>query len=169
MKILLVVICMISLNCIAQSSSSKSDTVYYGVDIRSDSLKVLVDELFPHLSDSTNHMIIDSGIYEIEEVRPNEPEYPGGLVAMSNFLATKIIYPDTSLAMGNEGVVYVRFVVETDGSISNVKTIRGVDPFIDKVAENAVKMMPNWTPSCDKEICYRVKFILPITFKMSGW
>jgi len=96
-----------------------------------------------------------------------EPHFPGGEYEMYKFISAKIQYPQMSLEMGNSGTVHVQFVVESDGSISNVTILRGVDEMIDREAMRVVKIMPDWVPGCvDGAVC-RARFMIPITFKIN--
>jgi len=75
-----------------------------------------------------------------------EPQFPGGAASMKRFLAENINYPEKAMDEGAQGKVFVEFVVEADGSISNVRVIRGVSPEIDEEAIRVVRSMPKWTP-----------------------
>lgn len=74
------------------------------------------------------------------------PDFPGGQSALMEYLAKNIKYPATAHENGKQGRVIVMFVVKKDGSISDVKTVRGVDPYLDKEAERVIAAMPNWKP-----------------------
>jgi len=95
-----------------------------------------------------------------------QPSFPGGEEAMMNFIRQKIKYPEMAVQMGDQGRVYVQFVVETDGSITQVKTVRGVTPELDREAERVVKSMPNWTPGKQRGRPVRVRYTVPIYFRL---
>jgi TonB family protein len=75
-----------------------------------------------------------------------EPEFPGGEAEMVKFIQTNVVYPETSREMGEQGTVYVQFVVNADGSISDVVVLKGVSELLDAEAVRLIKLMPNWTP-----------------------
>ena len=92
------------------------------------------------------------------------PSYPGGNGALQKWLASNMIYP-TAAENGIEGRVIVTFVVEADGSVSDVRIARGVDPALDQEALSVVKRMPKWIPGMQNGEPVRVKFNVPVTFK----
>jgi protein TonB len=79
-------------------------------------------------------------------------------------LANSVHYPPIALENGVQGKVFVSFVVDTNGSISNVKITRGVDPSLDKEAIRVVKSMPKWIPGKQNGQAVRVSFTVPINF-----
>lgn len=103
---------------------------------------------------------------EIFDVVEDEPGFPGGEEKMQLFIKSNIKYPDMSIQMGDQGKVYVRFVVEKDGSISNVSIARSVTPELDKEAMRVVKMMPNWSPGKQRGRPVRTNVVIPIVFKL---
>ena len=94
------------------------------------------------------------------------PEYPGGMQAMIEFLQTNMKYPEDAAKQKVEGRVMVQFVVETDGSVSDVHVAKQVFPSLDAEAIRVVQAMPKWTPGKDKGKVVRVKYNLPIVFRM---
>ena len=99
---------------------------------------------------------------QVEEM----PEFPGGMSAMIEFLQTNIKYPKDAIKQDVGGRVMVMFVVETDGSISNVRVARKVFPSLDKEAVRVVKTMPKWKPGKEKGRAVRVNFTMPIVFSI---
>ena len=95
------------------------------------------------------------------------PEYPGGDEARIKFLSENLVYPKIASDIGLEGRVFVRFVVEKDGSLTNFEIARGVAPVLDNEAMRVVKMMPNWTPGKQRSKTVRVQYQIPITFTLS--
>ena len=106
----------------------------------------------------TNQKVYD----EVEQM----PEYPGGMPAMIEFLQTNIKYPEDAVKQKVEGRVMVQFVVETDGSISDVHVAKQVFPSLDAEAIRVVQAMPKWVPGREKGKVVRVKYNLPIVFRM---
>ena len=100
---------------------------------------------------------------------PEEPAgFPGGHEAMNKFLRNNLVYPQTAIEMNLQGKCYVQFVVDVDGSISNVKIKRGVPdcPECDKEAIRVVKSMPKWNPGKLNSKPVGSSINLPIIFKM---
>lgn len=94
----------------------------------------------------------------------NQPEFPGGQSALMTFLGQNINYPEEAIKKDIKGRVIVQFVVETDGSISNVNIIKSVDPLLDNEAARVIKSMPNWIPGSNNGKPVRVRFAIPINF-----
>lgn len=105
----------------------------------------------------------DSEVFAVVE---EQPQFPGGNVAMMKFLADNIIYPVEAQEKGLEGRVIANFVVEKDGSITDLKIVRGIDPLLDNEALRIIKMMPDWEPGKQKGEKVRVRFTLPTVFKL---
>lgn len=94
------------------------------------------------------------------------PIYPGGNEGMNRDISMNAPYPEEEFKKKIEGKVYVQFVVETDGSVSNVKVIRGVaeGPGLDEAALNAVKKLKNFTPGKQDGVPVRITMTVPINF-----
>jgi len=104
---------------------------------------------------------------KIFTVVEQQPEFEGGYEAMMNFIRKNMRYPASARRMGVDGTVYVSFVVSKDGSISEVKTIRGISADCDKEAMRVVSMMPPWKPGKQNGKPVFVRFVLPIKFKLN--
>jgi TonB family protein len=96
------------------------------------------------------------------------PEFPGGLSAFMKYLQENIKYPDDAKDAGIQGRVYLNFIVEKNGSISNIKVIRGIGAGCDEEAVRVVKNMPKWKPGMSKGQPVRVSFNLPIKFSLTN-
>ena len=94
------------------------------------------------------------------------PEYPGGEQAMMKFVADNVKYPQEAIDKEVSGRVMVGFVVEKDGSISDVKVVKGIGGGCDEEAVRVVNAMPKWKPGMDKGKPVRVSYIMPFTFKL---
>jgi TonB family protein len=106
---------------------------------------------------------------EVFMVVENQPEYIGGQKAMTDFLLKNVNYPENDKKNGIEGTVYVSFIVEKDGTVSEVKAIRGVNVSLDNEAIRVVKLMSKkWKPGTQKGKAVRVQFNLPIKFKLTN-
>ena len=95
-----------------------------------------------------------------------KPSFPGGDAAMMKWLGENISYPAAASEEGVEGRVTVQFIVEKDGSVSNVQVVRGKHPALDAEAVRVVKKMPKWTPGRNNGQPVRVTYNLPVTFRL---
>jgi protein TonB len=103
-------------------------------------------------------------IYDFAEV---EPSFPGGPEALNKWIQANVVYPESALTKNEQGFVYVKFVVNRDGSIEQVSIRKGVSEALDKEALRVVKSMPNWTPGEQEGKPVRVSYTLPISFRLS--
>ena len=103
---------------------------------------------------------------EVIEFPDVEAEFIGGPQALIKYIQTIIQYPPTSIEMNEQGRVYLSFVVEADGSITNVAVERGVSPDLDREAKRVVRSMPNWIPGETKGKKSRTRCRLPINFQL---
>ena len=94
------------------------------------------------------------------------PEYPGGDQAMMDFVAKNVQYPQEARDKEISGRVLVSFIVEKDGSIAEVKVVKGIGGGCDEEAVRVVKAMPKWKPGKDKGKPVRVSYMMPFTFKL---
>ncbi len=94
------------------------------------------------------------------------PQYPGGGDAMHHFIADNLVYPVKAREEGISGKVYVSFVVEVDGSITNVEIRRGQHELLNNEAIRLVKSMPNWKPGSIRGKLVRTRYTLPIVFRL---
>ena len=103
---------------------------------------------------------------EIFVVVEEQPEFPGGNTAMMKFLSDNIKYPVIAQENGIQGRVITNFVVERDGSITDVQVVRGVDPSLDKEAVRVIQSMPRWKAGRQRGSAVRVRFTLPVVFRL---
>ena len=108
-------------------------------------------------------VLYNAKVYDVVEIQPS---FPGGHDALMSWLACNIEYPKTAMENEIQGRVVVAFIVETDGSISNANIVRSIDPSLDKEALRLVYAMPKWTPGLQNDKAVRVKYNLPVTFKL---
>ena len=94
------------------------------------------------------------------------PEFPGGIQELMSFLSKNIKYPKAAQENGIQGRVIVQFVVEKDGTPTEFKVMRSVDPDLDAEALRVMKEMPKWKPGMQKGQVVRVKYTLPVTFRL---
>ncbi len=96
------------------------------------------------------------------DVAEQDPEYPGGEEAMNKFIASNFKYPEEARKLGEQGTVYVQFVVYKDGTLRDVHIIKGVSESIDAEAIRVIESMPNWKPGMQDGKKVNVRFIIPI-------
>ena len=105
----------------------------------------------------------ETKVFDVVEVMPT---FPGGQQALFEWLSKNIKYPVVAEENGIQGRVIVTFVVERDGSITDVRVAKSVDPSLDKEAVRVVKAMPHWIPGKQNGSAVRVKFTVPVTFRL---
>ena len=103
---------------------------------------------------------------EVFVVVEEMPEFPGGVTALRKYLAESVKYPVIAQENGIQGKVYVNFVVNKDGSVSNAKVARGVDPSLDQEALRVVSTLPKWKPGKQRGQPVRVSYTVPINFQL---
>ena len=94
------------------------------------------------------------------------PSFPGGTQKLKEFIEENLRYPKELEETCVQGRVIVRFIVERNGKLSNVKVVKSVHPALDKEAIRIVKLMPRWIPGRQNGITVRVKFYIPIIFRL---
>jgi protein TonB len=105
--------------------------------------------------------VVEAEIFTIVE---EQPEFPGGEAALMEYLGKNISYPQLARESNIQGTVYVKFVVEPNGSISNVTILKGIGGGCDEEAIRVVKNMPSWKAGKQRGKAVRVQFNLPIRF-----
>ena len=103
---------------------------------------------------------------KVFDVVEQMPSFPGGPSALFEYLSKNIKYPVVAEENGIQGRVIVTFVVEKDGSITDVRVVKSVDPSLDKEAQRVVKSMPRWIPGKQNGSAVRVKYTVPVTFRL---
>ncbi len=94
------------------------------------------------------------------------PEFPGGLTAMNEYLATNMKYPKRAVENAVQGTVVLSFIVEKDGSLTNIKVVRDIGSDCGKEAVRLVEAMPKWSPGYRNGQKARAKFTMPFRFKL---
>ena len=121
-------------------------------------------------------LVDEEGIYIIEPVDTNEiyivveeePEFPGGIQALANYLRDNIKYPEACRKDSIQGRVFIRFVVEKDGSISGAMVLKGVHELLDAEAMRVISAMPKWKPGKNRGKAVRGKYTIPLNFRLDG-
>jgi periplasmic protein TonB len=130
------------------------------LDVEADD-ETIVDEYIPPEEDEEE--VAEEEIFTVVE---SMPEFPGGMGELMKYLATNIKYPPLAKESGIQGRVFINFVVEPDGSISNVKVLRGIGGGCDEEAVRVVEAMPKWKPGKQRGKPVRVSYNLPVKFTL---
>ena len=127
--------------------------------------------------EGTGDVVFEEPVKEVakEEGDPNQvfvvveqmPEFEGGVAAMMKFIQKNLKYPASARRMGVEGQVFVQFVIDNDGKVTEVQTMKGVSADCDKEAMRVISMMPRWKPGKQSGKPVRVRYVLPIKFKIA--
>ena len=104
----------------------------------------------------------DGVYYEVEVM----PEFPGGFTALQEFLVKNIQYPEQAKKEGITGKVFVQFIIDETGKVTDPKVLKSVHPLLDAEAFRVISSMPDWTPGTVKGEKVKVAFTLPIMFAM---
>lgn len=145
-------------NFFITETERRGDTSTYSIETFS-----ISGSLFETLLDVATSK--EDTVYQIAE---EMPKFPGGEQAMMKFVAENINYPQEAKDKEIAGRVFVSFVVEKDGSVSNVKVVRGIGGGCDEEAARVIKGMPKWKPGMQKGKPVRVNYMMPVFFKLDG-
>ena len=115
---------------------------------------------------SAQKTVVSKKNQKVYDVVEQMPEYPGGIAAMYEYLMQNMKYPEDAKKQKVEGRVIASFVVETDGTISDVKVVRKVFPSLDAEAIRVLEAMPKWIPGKQSGKPVRVKYAVPMNFKL---
>jgi protein TonB len=130
------------------------------IDVEADD-QTEVEEYVPPVEDEEE--VEEAEIFTVVE---SMPTFPGGMGALMKYLAENIKYPPLAKESGIQGRVFINFVVEPDGRISNVKVLRGIGGGCDEEAVRVVKSMPKWSPGKQRGKPVRVSYNLPVKFTL---
>ena len=136
---------------VEESTIEASDDITAAVEVKYTAVEVEEEE------------VEEQQIFQVVE---EMPEFPGGMGECMKFLGKNIKYPQISQENGVQGRVIVQFVVNQDGSIVDPVVVRGVDPYLDKEALRVISMMPKWKPGKQRGKAVRVKFTVPVMFRL---
>ena len=138
---------------IEETTIDASDDIQAAVEIKGYGTAVEVEE----------EEVEEEQIFQVVE---EMPEFPGGQAECMKWLGKNMKYPQISQENGVQGRVIVQFVVNSDGSIVDAQVVRGVDPYLDKEALRVIGLMPKWKPGKQRGKAVRVKFTLPVMFRL---
>lgn len=147
------------------------------IDIIDDNIKI--DDNLINLEDNSNLGVqIMDYVEEVKEETVEEEAIPFQLVEQkpsfnggdanefSKWVNERLVYPEIAKENGVQGRVMLQFTVNTDGTVSNVKVLRGVDPALDKEAVRVVKMSPKWKPGKQRDRAVKVNYTFPVIFQL---
>ena len=148
------------------------------IDIVDDDIEV-DDSMFQNLEDSDDLAVeVMDYVEEVEEETVEEEAIPFQLVEekpsfqggdanqFSKWVNSKLVYPEIAKENGVQGRVTLQFTVNADGTVSNVKVLRGVDPALDKEAVRVVSMSPKWKPGKQRDRAVKVTYTFPVIFQL---
>ncbi len=152
----------------AQLQTTVLEIVKDDVEVQDDLNIDIEDDQNTKVDDFVN---IDDNNIDVQIVEPEvfyvveeEPKFEGGYDKLTEYLSNEIQYPQVARESGIQGIVYVDFIIEPTGDITNVKTKRGIGGGCDEEAVRVVKNMPNWLPGKQRGVPVRVQINLPIKF-----
>ena len=146
-----------------QTSTSKSSTIGKE-DITSDQSITTSSTTSPATTTgSINGNDYDSQVFDVVEQMPS---FPGGQAALMQWLASNVHFPAIAVENGVQGSIIVQFIVEKDGSVSDVQVVKSVEPSLDEEAKRVVSAMPHWIPGKQDGATVRVKYTIPFTFEL---
>ena len=140
---------------------AESPTTRY--DKSEDNTAIVREETREHEEVQAHQSEVSNKVYDVAE---QMPQFPGGPQALFEYISRNIKYPVVAEENCIQGRVIVTFVVERDGSITDVKVAKSVDPSLDKEAQRVVRSMPNWIPGKQNGSAVRVKYTVPVTFSL---
>ncbi|MDE6450867.1 MAG: energy transducer TonB, partial [Odoribacter sp.] len=147
------------LNIVEDENSIDEELEIKDADDNSDNLDVPdADNFWKYDAEGS----IEDDVFVIVE---DLPQFPGGNV--SKWIAKNVHYPAIAEANGIEGKVYVKFIIERDGSVTHVEIMRGADSMLDKEAIRVISAMPKWKPGKQRGKAVRVSYTLPISFRLN--
>lgn len=147
---------------VCATNCNKGSQIAYERMLREMDKKDRNEVLIPHIVDIEEEQTLSEET--VRSVVEDMPSFPCGYDSLLNYLATSIRYPAIEKEKGIEERVFCQFVVECDGSITDIKVVRGVNSSLDKEAVRVIKSMPKWNPGKENGEAVRVRYTLPVTF-----
>lgn len=120
-------------------------------------------DIAPAKAATANKTVKNDTVYSVVETLP---EFPGGMQGLLNYVAKNTKYPQNAVKNKIEGKVIINFIIEKDGSVTNVKPYRGVSPDLDKEAIRVISSLPKWKPGAQHGKPVRTAYTMPIAFKL---
>lgn len=132
--------------------------------------KTITDQDFEEFMERLENVdvsTIPEGCDYLDGIYSRDASFPGGAAALQQFIVNTVEYPETSIDMDEQGKVYLSFVVDSDGKISDVRVEKGVSKDLDRESKRVIRMMPNWKPQYCNGRPVATKCRLPIIFTLS--
>ena len=133
----------------------------YGPDAKNGAIIITT----PKRQEEIDNESVMPDVYDVVE---EMPKFPGGQIEMLQYLAKSLQYPEEAEKAGKQGRVIATFVVEKDGSITNARVVKSVDPLLDAEALRVINAMPKWNPGKQNGLAVRCKYTVPLTFHLDG-
>ena len=125
----------------------------------------LVALMVASVSVAQNQENPEKRVFDVVETMP---EFPGGSAGLMKWLSDNVKYPAKAEESGIQGRVVCTFVIERDGSVTDVRVARSIDPLLDNEAVRVLSKMPKWNPGTQGGKPVRVKYTVPVTFRLAG-
>ncbi|MFA6863727.1 MAG: energy transducer TonB, partial [Dysgonamonadaceae bacterium] len=135
-----------------------------GVKVRVKYTLPVVFRLVSKDKDST--VVPDESSDDLFVVVEKQPEFPGGMQALMEFIGDSIRYPKESIENGIQGRVITNFIIHKDGSISDINITEGIDPLLDAEAIRMISTMPKWKPGMQRGKAVNVRYTLPVVYRL---
>jgi protein TonB len=148
---------------IVENTAEINDDI--SIDAEADEMTEVEEYKAPAIKQEEEEEVEEQQIFMVVE---NAPAFPGGDAARMKFLQDNIKYPQMARESGIQGTVYVTFVVERSGAVTDVKILRGIGGGCDEEAVRVVQNMPRWEPGKQRGKPVRVQFNMPIKFTLAG-
>lgn len=148
-----------------QYNNGKKDGIWKGICPDG---KTIFDQTFDKgrfVSGSTTNN--KGKVYNYTRFGEIQPEFEGGMEKLYNLLVKKVTYNEDSKKNMHQGRLFVTFIINYDGSLTDIKILRSIDPFIDKEVMRALKKLPDWNPGIQNGIPVRVQFSMPVNFALN--
>jgi protein TonB len=126
-----------------------------------------LDATAPETGEPTREPVINIETLPYVTVE-QKPEFEGGPQEMMRFISKNIVYPSIPRDNGKQGKVYVSFIIDKEGNVTNVEIVRGVEKHLDKEAIRVIKKMPKWKPGKQRGIPVKVKYTIPVNYTLKG-
>ncbi|MBO5314623.1 MAG: energy transducer TonB [Prevotella sp.] len=147
----------------SQEDLTKTNTAIGAFDVKGNSDEGTVLKAEEEIAQPEPPKVEENKVFDVVE---QQPQFPGGMAALNSWLRDNMEYPVVAAEAGIQGRVVVQFVVEKDGSVSGAHVVRSVDPALDREALRVVSKMPNWIPGKQNGSAVRVKYTVPVTFRL---
>ena len=157
------------INVLKYNEENKDFLRAYGNKHNADTSNGIINIITKEYCDSVDRKVQEEAkkTKDYFDVVEQMPDFPGGSAELMKYLTENVKYPEEAYSKGEQGRVILTFIVEPDGSITNVKVVKSVSEAIDAEAIRVVESMPKWIPGKQSGKAVRVKYTIPVTFRLS--